>query len=370
MPIPVCQNPPDRLVRVLHYSTRGYPVYVWERPKPLRMPRIDDRILDCVVYLYPNVQAARDGESAGGSGFIVGIPFSIDAPEFYWKNFPYSDMDSERWRWLFYAITTAHVIRGQAPIIRVNTQDGNHDIIPIESSAWTCHSNGDDVAACSLEPSTKHDYSYVPIDLFVTQSRISHYGLGPGDDIFMVGRFITQEGRQRNRPLVRFGNVAMMPADDVKTKEGLQQESFLIETRSLSGFSGSPVFIHIPPYSERPTPRYHSPFSTTPTLERQSPLMAPSQVASSEPPQMIEKSYGPWLLGIDWGHMPDFAHVLERDRKTRVDDQGVLSNTGVATVVPAWKILELLWEPVFQHAREERETREGQRPPWYEAIQD
>jgi hypothetical protein len=336
------------------------------------MPRVDDRILDCVVYLYPNIQAARDGERAGGSGFIVGIPFSIDTPKFYWDSFPYSEMDSERWRWHFYAVTNAHVIRGNSPVIRVNTQDGNHDIIPAESSAWTCHSNGDDVAAYSLEPSTKHDYSYVPIDLFVTQGRISHYGLGPGDDVFMVGRFINQEGRQRNRPLLRFGNVAMMPADDVKTKEGLQQESFLIETRSLSGFSGSPVFIHIPPYSERPTPRYRSPFATTTTPGRQSPLtepLGPSQVASSEPSQMIGKSYGPWLLGIDWGHMPDFEFVLESDRKTRVNDQVVPSNTGVATVVPAWKIIELLWEPVFQRAREERETREGQKPPWY-AIQD
>src|SRR4051794_28892090 len=109
----------------------------------------------------------------------------------------------------------------------------------------------------------------------------------------------------------------MMPADNVVTKDGLQQESFLVETRSLSGFSGSPVFIHIPSYTERPTPRYHSPFATT--AKQQWQLTPPSQVASSsESSQMIEQSCGPWLLGIDWGHLPVYESVLEKDRETRV----------------------------------------------------
>jgi hypothetical protein len=76
--------------------------------------------------------------------------------------------------------------------------------------------------------------------------------VGPGDEVYFMGRFIAHDGKQRNTPIVRFGSIAMMPREPVhQTQRAFDQESFLIEARSLSGFSGSPVMLYIPPFSHR-----------------------------------------------------------------------------------------------------------------------
>jgi len=64
------------------------------------------------------------------------------------------------------------------------------------------------------------------------------------DEIRLVGRLITRDGNQQNKPVVRFGHLAMM--DDAIKRDGEErQRSFLIECRSVSGFSGSPVFVNV-----------------------------------------------------------------------------------------------------------------------------
>jgi hypothetical protein len=49
------------------------------------------------------------------------------------------------------------------------------------------------------------------------------------------------EGRQKNSPTARFGNIAQMPNEPVIIKR-FEQECFLVEARSIGGYSGSPVF--------------------------------------------------------------------------------------------------------------------------------
>src|SRR5207248_537681 len=53
---------------------------------------------------------------------------------------------------------------------------------------------------------------------------------------------------------------------------------------------------------------------------------------------------GPWLLGVDWGHMDDWYPVRLKDRRTRHQDGiGVEHNTGMAYVVPAWRLRDVLY---------------------------
>jgi len=53
-----------------------------------------------------------------------------------------------------------------------------------------------------------------------------------------MGRFVNAEGRLRNVPTLRFGTIAQIPIEKV---DG--QVSFLVEARSIPGFSGTPVVI-------------------------------------------------------------------------------------------------------------------------------
>ena len=119
--------------------------------------------------------------------------------------------------------------------------------------------------------------------------------IGIGSPVFMIGRLMNHEGRFMNTPAVRFGRISMMPGEPVRNRDtGLDQESFLIEMHSISGFSGSPVFS----YEE-----------------------GGASYASNS-----------WLLGIDWGHLPG------PDGSTSAD------NAGIACIVPSWTLARLLFE--------------------------
>ena len=67
---------------------------------------------------------------------------------------------------------------------------------------------------------------------------------GPGEEVVMLGRFLGYDGTEENKPVARFGNLAMAPTVPIKHPWGFTQPSFLIECRSVSGYSGSPVFIY------------------------------------------------------------------------------------------------------------------------------
>jgi hypothetical protein len=200
-------------------------------------------------------------------------------------------------------------------VIRLNTKDGLIDVIPATGANWLDHEDGDDLAVCPIGLSQeRHRYKFVPSTMFLTREVIDQENIGPGDDTFLVGRFITHEGRQRNLPSVRFGNIAMMPWEPIRhPTRGIDQESFLVESRSIGGYSGSPVFVWILPFSNRPGGKGYS------------------------------AGKGPWLLGIDWCHLTNLEQVLERDGKTEVaEGWQVKSNTGMMGVIPAWLLAELL----------------------------
>ena len=219
-------------------------------------------------------------------------------------------------RGLIYAVTNSHVIReGGSPVVRLNTKDGLTDVIPATDANWLDHVDGDDLAVCPIGLSQeRHQYKYLLPSLFLTPELVNQESIGPGEDTFLVGRFITHEGRQRNLPSVRFGNIAMMPWEPIThPTRGIKQESFLVESRSIGGYSGSPVFVWILPFSHRPGAKGYS------------------------------GGRGPWLLGVDWCHLANPERVLERDGKTEVPEGWqVNSNTGMMGVIPAWRLAELL----------------------------
>ncbi len=278
------------------------------------MPRIDDQLLDCSVYLYPTVEQAERGDAVGGTGFIIGVPYRRA------KGYTHR-----------YAVTCSHVIRRGAPVVRVNTRHGEFDVLDLGPKQWTHHPDGHDIAVCPVSlPANDFKYKWLPQEMFMTKELIEQEDIGPGDDTFFVGRFITHEGRQRNLPTVRFGNISMLPWEKVRNRMGLDQESFLVESRSLPGYSGSPVFVYISAFAKRPGK------STT--------------ISSSD--------RGPWLLGIDWGHVNEHQKVLESDGETPVKDGWVVQqNSGMMAVQPAWNLAELLQVQELVEMREDREQQ-------------
>jgi Ethanolamine utilization protein EutJ (predicted chaperonin) len=69
-----------------------------------------------------------------------------------------------------------------------------------------------------------------------------------------------------------------------------------------------------------------------------------------------------WLLGVDWGHLPTTQDILDQSGKPVSEGWKVAVNTGMAAVVPAWKLTDLLdLEEVVRSRREldDAEDRAG-----------
>jgi hypothetical protein len=70
--------------------------------------------------------------------------------------------------------------------------------------------------------------------------------IGPGDDVFMVGRFIDHDGGNKNRPALRFGNISIDPTP-IMQDNGVRVPAYCVDLHSRTGFSGSPVFVYRTP---------------------------------------------------------------------------------------------------------------------------
>jgi hypothetical protein len=285
------------------------------------MPFIGRQLLDCAVYLFSTEDAAAAGLQAGGTGFLLSVPSRLPN------------------RFHYYVVTNEHVSMS-CPVVRLMRKDGTPDAVPIDDRDWTTLRDGDDpgddlaVAPLPVDASLYRLYSIHREDL-ITEEQIDRFKIGPGDDVFMIGRFIKDDGRVRNEPVLRFGNIAMMPDYIRQEDRGYDQLSFMVDMRSISGFSGSAVVTYFATVGSRPG------LNASMEVGTEGVVMLASGV--------INKA---WLLGVDWGHL-------------RVKDRGGdWVNSGMAGVVPAWRLSVLLdkLESERQMVDEqwEREAPEGE----------
>ena len=283
------------------------------------MPVLDPNVFPCVFYLYRSLDAAKAGEAAGGTGFLAGVR-----------------LESNNYLQQLYAVTNRHCLVGSEVVLRVNKANGQLDYISTKTSDWVCHPDLQDVAAFRIALSPEVDYNFVGTDMFfLTPEIVRSRGIGPGDDVFMIGRFIGQDGKEGNLPTARFGNIARMNSEPIGSDSGIDQDSFLVEMRSIPGFSGSPVFVYINPTLARP-PDFITPIDA----------------------HYNQAWHGPWLLGIDWSHLTSFKPVLNQNKREKVMPlQWVEINSGMAGVIPAWRIKEILDLPEFVMQRKETDKQ-------------
>jgi hypothetical protein len=214
----------------------------------------------------------------------------------------------------------------------MNTRDDAFEILPLDPDAWIHHET-DDLAVARIGAALEHHrFSAVHPMHFVKKDRPAWFT--EGTDALMVGRFVSHAGRQQNLPTLRFGNIAQLPWEPIKVEGRVSQESFLVEVHSLSGYSGSPVFAY------HPRPSIETPMTD---VRRRVPHFREAELR---------------FLGVDWGHIMDCAPVLEKDKKTGRSvetDRWVKLNTGMAAVVPAWRLAELIEQEEVMEIRRQDE---------------
>lgn len=322
------------------------------------MSRISDRVLWSVIYLYRSKEEAEEGADPGGTGFLLSVQ-SEAHPDYMHV----------------YAVTCKHVL--QAPVyasfIRITNamridrfkgqlpfMAGNREVVSFGWNQWTPHDDAD-VAIVSLGPDNiimseivgpgygRRFGFTIPSFMLLTHATIDAFDIGPGDDVYMCGRFESYPGKFFNEPTTRWGIISLMNSMIELEEAEAPEELFLIEMRSISGFSGSPVMWRLPIQ-----------------------LDVINQMERRMTAESNNMRIGPWLVGIDAGNFPFYYPVYEvtRGRGGEVIDRKNTKNTprelqakshsGVAYVVPAWKIQELLdrEEFVMQRKRDDEAITE------------
>jgi hypothetical protein len=139
-------------------------------------------------------------------------------------------------------------------VVRLNTKAGTSRVIKTPPREWIYPADSTiDVCAFRFNE-IKHDASdELEINSINLQTMAigghqlttaQAVGLSLGDEVFICGAFVGRVGYRKNIPVVRIANIAAMPEEPVDLAFP-RKPAYLIDTRSLGGTSGSPVFLNL-----------------------------------------------------------------------------------------------------------------------------
>jgi hypothetical protein len=243
-----------------------------------------------------------------GTGFFVSVPSTVHGVYLYF-------------------VTARHVAEGLRDYdvcITVNKRGGGVvEVFAPEPPMWYLHPTDktSDVAVTQIVNVGDADIIPVPVGELLTAQDTHELDIGIGDEIFVTGLFSEVPSTTRNIPIIRHGNISMMPSEQIQTGYGYA-DVCLVEARSIGGLSGSPVFV-------RPTANVPLKNAAIGGF-----LVLTDQV------KLLGVMHGHWDVKESEINNPKLCH----DRK-----QGV--NYGIAIVTPATKIIETL------NRRELKDTR-------------
>ena len=243
-----------------------------------------------------------------------------------------------------YLVTAQHVVHTNkddlsSPLfgqlwVRVNNKSGGSamyklDIIPSGANQTVFfHSDPSvDLAVLSIRPTDadKLDIKTMPEQMLTSTDDFKKLNIGVGTDMFFTGMFTGFLGEKKSYPIVRFGKLAMVPDEKIKFS-GSSAEGYLMEAFSFGGNSGSPVFFY--PSSDN----------------------TPGQM-NLGPPNIK-------IAGVMRGFFGDAELILFAENPTAANGPPIpysQGNTGIAFVVPAHFISEILHSEILEGRRQQNQ---------------
>lgn len=296
-------------------------------------------LLKCVVFL-----AYKDQEGKphfAGSAFWVSRAGPKDTPEYRPA----------------YLVTAAHVVdkirsdgADKRVWVRINTKSGGQDSFDTPLTCWIANQDKNvDVAVLKIG-NGEYDHEAWPLELCVINGQFNTRESGDrnielGDEICFAGLFYPHPGQRRNLPIVRVGTVAALRQEPVMTRDGQEMDVYLVESQSIGGLSGSPVFIDV-----------RTAQITRPPAEGYTP-----RADESSSPERFR------LLGLIHGHFgfddtfDATTDVKSKTAEKEIADDGrekIHINMGIAMVVPTEKILDVLAGYTGEEEKEANDFRQ------------
>jgi hypothetical protein len=282
--------------------------YLW--PQEEMNMRVPDEMLKSTVFI-----GMRVGTEPvyGGTAFLVGVDGAYGSPS-----------------WI-YLVTAKHVVEKLESsdfVMRVNRKEGPPIVLEGAGTKWWYHPTdvGRVDAAVTIwrpppEVGPTLDIATLPMAMFVTDSVLKDQNIGIGDQVFMTGLFTRIQKTDRNIPIVRIGNVAMIPREPIFFRDHMI-DAYLIESRSIGGLSGSPVFV------------------------RSTVILRNLTDGDGKPTSASVTSNTFYFLGSVIGHW-------EEPKPTELIVQQEAVNMGIAPMVPAQRIAEIINHPELVEMRKQ-----------------
>jgi hypothetical protein len=191
-----------------------------------------------------------------------------------------------------------------------------------------------DLAILKIGIVSDMDHAAWPVEAFVTEQSMVDDGrkVELGDEIFIAGLFWPHTGKNKNVPIVRVGNVAALRGEPVVNSYGKPMDAYLIDSLSISGISGSPVFIDV-------------------VLAKQMHMGERRFMMGNYPAKFR-------LLGVVHGHFNSGDRSLD-SRSKSVENLGI--NLGISMVMPSEAIMEAIAMFSKQEELEVKEVRDKER---------
>ena len=256
-----------------------------------------------VAFIYATKADAQKDRGFLAVGLITTVPSSVPGHRHY------------------YLVTNEHVVRGYDSLaVRLNSDTGCKAVtIPVSKFEIA---KAIDLAIATLPDGPEFQWCSIDESTYVQPQDLSRLLIGHGTDLFMISRVLRKGMRylKRNVCVMRFGTIALLPVHE--------EFMYLVETRSISGHSGSPVFVYATPFifgnARQPSQEFH-----------------------------------PKLLGINRGHLPDYEQIVKfKDGKKTVHPFYLSeTNMAISQVVPAWYISELLQRKKFKRQRQRADAK-------------
>ncbi len=216
-----------------------------------------------------------------------------------------------------FVITAKHVLEGVKKtgldeiLIRVNLKNGETDTITTKIYDWVSHEDENvDIAIHKFNFKDNYDHLFYPKSSFLTNELIKTNEIDCGDEVFITGLFKHHAGNIKNSPIVRMGNIALMPSEKIQVRQ-LTIDAYLIESRSTGGLSGSPVFVNLGDVRKFGNEVKHA-----------------------------QGEHIPLLFGLVCGHFDSTHEEIDAITDSTRNQEKI--NVGIAIVTPAAKLAEML----------------------------
>jgi hypothetical protein len=288
----------------------------------------------CVVFLgWPDHEAGPSAINCAGTGFLL------------------------LYQGGFYLVTARHVAEVLGDVgfcVRVNQKDGSSKLLHAERVPWAYHPDSSvDVAISGFGISAQQGFDFLYLDgeiLLLKQEQENTDWVEVGDVCYTAGLWRLLEGKEKNLPIIHTGHIARLAGEEripVKAPnrpDGREMvDGYLVEAQTLSGLSGSPVFIR-------------------PSLNLELDANDMTNPGKQERLKLVAYRENVKLLGL-WQAAWDLpsGEVLSGERGKQV-----VVPVGMGIVVPASRIVEVLELPVLKEprnaAKKQRELKNAAEP--------